>query len=97
MTMTWLVAVLAILTVARLTRLVTADYVTAPIRDRLVARWGEDAKRSYLVTCDYCASIYVAVPVSIVAVLWGDNRVILIGLLALAASFVAGLTAQLDH
>lgn len=77
----------------RLTRLVTADKIAEPIREPLIERWGEDSKRAYLLTCDYCASIYVAPVVATVAVLWGDNRVVLIGLIALTASFVAGFVA----
>jgi hypothetical protein len=87
----WLLFVITIGAVVRLSRLVTADYITHPIRDRLIERWGEDAKRSYLITCDYCASVYIAPVVSLVAVLWGDNRVVIIALLALTASFIAGI------
>lgn len=90
---TWLLFLITVGAIVRLTRIVTADYITAPIRDRLTERWGEDAKRSYLLTCDYCASVYVAPIVATVAVLWGDNRVVIIGLLALTASFVAGIIA----
>lgn len=89
----WLLVVLTIGAIARLTRLVTADFITSPIRDRLTERWGEEAKRSYLLTCDYCASIYIAPVVATVAVLWPTNRVIIIGLIALTASFVAGIIA----
>lgn len=89
----WLLVVLAIGAIMRLTRLVTADALTEPIRERLIARWGEDAKRSYLITCDYCASMYLAPVVATVVVLWPDNRVVIIVLLALTASLVAGLVA----
>lgn len=88
----WLLIV-TIGAVMRLTRLVTADFLTGPIRDRLIDRWGEEAKRSYLVTCDYCASIYVGPPVVAAAVLWPTNRVIIIGLISLTASFIAGMVA----
>lgn len=91
--MTWLLVVLAVGATIRLTRLVTADYITEPIRDRLIRRWGEDAKRSYLVTCDYCASMYVAPIVAAVVVLWPDNRVVIAGLIALTASYLSGLMA----
>jgi hypothetical protein len=89
----WLLVVLTIGATMRLTRLVTADYVTSPIRERLTDRWGEDSKRAYLIGCDYCASVYIAPIVATVAVLWGDNRVVLIGLIALTASMIAGLVA----
>lgn len=88
---TWLLFVIAVGAVVRLSRLVTADKITESMRDRLTARWGEDSLRAYLISCDYCVSIYVAPVVATVAVLWGDNRVVIIGLLALTASFVAGI------
>lgn len=47
----------------------------------------------YLVTCDWCASFWIAVPIAGVTVLWGDNRLVLIGLLALAASQITGILA----
>lgn len=92
----WLLVLLAIGATARLTRLVTADYITSPIRDRLIERWDEDSKRAYLLTCDYCASMYVGPAVATATVLWPTNRVIVIGLIALTASFVAGTIAALE-
>jgi hypothetical protein len=92
----WLLVALTIGAVTRLTRLVTADYITKPIRDRLVDRWGEDAKRSYLITCDYCASMYVAFPVAFAVVWWPTNRGILIALIALTASLIAGILGKHD-
>ena len=90
----WPLLVITIGAVMRVTRLVTADYITEPIRGRLTKRWGEDAKRSYLLTCDYCASIYVGPPIVAVAALWPDNRAVIIGLVALTASFIAGIVAS---
>jgi hypothetical protein len=90
---TWLLFLITIGAIVRLTRLVTADYITSPIRDRLVERWDEDSKRAYLVTCDYCASIYIGTIVTTVVILWPTNRVVIIGLLALTASLVAGFMA----
>jgi hypothetical protein len=90
----WLLVALTIGAIMRLTRLVTADFITSPIRDRLMDRWGDESKRAYLLTCDYCASVYIAPIVATVAVLWGDNRVVIIGLIALTASFIAGYVAS---
>ena len=86
----WLLVLLTIGAVVRLSRLVTADKITESIRERLTDRWGEDSLRAYFISCDYCVSMYVAPIVATVAILWGDNRVIIIGLLALTASYVAG-------
>jgi Protein of unknown function (DUF1360) len=90
---TWLLVLLAIGATMRLTRLVTADKITEPIRERLTERWGEDSQRAYLISCDYCSSMYVAPVVATVTVLWGDNRAVIVGLVALTASFIAGYVA----
>ena len=92
----WLLVALAIGAVCRLARLLTADKISEPIRDWVERRYGEDSMRFYFVTCDYCVSMYVAPIVATVAVYWGDNRVIIIGLLALTASFLAGTIAALE-
>lgn len=90
----WLLVLLTIGAVARLTRLVTADRISEPIRTRLTNRWGDEAQRSYLITCDYCASMYVAPIVAWVAIYWPDNRVVILVLLALTASYVTGFIAS---
>jgi hypothetical protein len=89
----WLLVALTIGAIMRLTRVVTADYITKPIRDRLTRKWGEDSKRAYLIECDYCASFWIAPPVAAVVVAWPDNRVVWVILIALTASFIAGIIA----
>lgn len=97
--MSWLTAVLAVGAVARLTRLVTADKITEPLRDWTLARWArldrtkEPSGLAYLVTCPWCVSIYLSVPIALVAVFFDHNRAVLAGLLALTASLV---TARLQ-
>lgn len=87
--------VLAVLATARLTRLVTADKIAEPVRARIERRFGppEQSKFMYLITCDWCASFWIAVPVAVAAVMAGDTAVVQIGLLALAASQVTGMFA----
>lgn len=89
----WLLFLLAVGAVMRLTRAVTADRISQAPREALTERWGEDSLKAYFISCDYCVSTYVAPVVAAVTVLWGDNRVIIIGLLALTASMIAGLVA----
>jgi len=100
----WLLVVLAVLATFRLTWLINNDTIARPLRSwayrRDVKRHGpldddEVPPLSYFVTCPWCVSMYLAPPVAVVAVLWGDNRVVLIVLLALAASAVTGITASL--
>lgn len=93
----WLLALLAALTVYRVARLVTADTITEPARKwveaKAVAEGGRKLwiKLDDLVVCPWCVSVWAGAVVAPVTVWWGDNRVILAGLLALAASAVAGL------
>lgn len=51
------------LAVDRLTRLVTEDEVTRPIREAVVGRW-PDSKVSYLATCRACVSVWAGLAVS---------------------------------
>lgn len=93
-----LIAALAVLAVARLTRLITTDYLTVPARDRLglwLARRGH-VRLLYLLHCPWCASMWVAPPVLLVAYLVGDNPVVFVGLASLAASYLTGWLAGRD-
>jgi len=92
----WLLVFLIVGATVRLTRLVTADYLLHDVRDWLTERWGEDSHRAYLIGCDYCASMWLAVPTATVGWLWGDNRVVAIGLIALTASQIAGMLGKHD-
>jgi hypothetical protein len=87
----WLLVVVTVLAVARLTRLVTVDYLLHPLRERVAARFGPDGNVAYLVSCPWCLSVWLAGPVVAVAVAWPDNRVVQAVMVALAASHVAGL------
>lgn len=44
----------------RLTRLVTLDDITAPLRDRIWRRFPPHTRTGYLITCDWCTSIYAS-------------------------------------
>ena len=87
----WLVLLLA---VARLTRLVTRDYITQPFR-RWVQRHAPD-KLAYLVSCPWCASFWIAGVVVPPGIVWHDNRAVLAALVALGCSYATGLLNQLD-
>ena len=53
------------LAVHRLTKLVIADYITEPLREKVYEKFGDpaDSKISYLVTCPWCVSIYAGLGV----------------------------------
>lgn len=84
--------VLAGLSTYRLTRLVTTDAITAPVRD---AVWRthppETSKLGYLLTCDWCTSIYAASALEISRTIAPRTTRAVETVLALSA--VAGLLA----
>lgn len=92
--MTWLDLAVVVLATARLTRLVTSDYLTDPPRVWLQRRLPE--KLAYLLGCPWCASVWVAAPVAWVVVEHGHRTWVLVPLVALGASHLTGLAARLD-
>ena len=64
----WLAALLGFAIVARVTRFLNQDYLAADFRSWVMRRFGDD-KVYYLVTCSWCASIWVALPVVLYVVL----------------------------
>ncbi|QPO17090.1 membrane protein [Gordonia phage Lilbeanie] len=86
-----LTVILTIVAVARLTRLVVADAITYPIRARIVLWTGEESRLTYFVTCSWCVSIWLGAGVAAAAYWFADDRWWLYVVLALAASYVAGV------
>lgn len=85
------------LAVYRLTRLVTTDEVTAPLRSKALDRWpphrADGTPRwSYALTCDWCASIYVSA--GAVAASKMFPRAWNLAAAVLAASAVTGLVSS---
>jgi hypothetical protein len=92
MTAFWFIVVA--LATYRLTRLVTADKITEPIRRFVEVRsqW-----LGYLVTCDWCLSIWVAPLPALVAIRAGDRWWVQAGLVALGASALTGLFSLVER
>ncbi len=99
------------LAVARVTRFITSDKLSEGPRAKLVdwawRRWrpavpltarpvADEPKPAYLLTCAWCASIYVAAAAAPLAWFWGDEPTLFIPALACAFSYVTGLFAQLS-
>ena len=82
--------VVAALAVARITRLLTEDFLTVGYRRWVVTRWGPESKMSYWVHCPWCTSVWIAAPVMPVAVLF-PNVWVIAAFAIPAASHVAGL------
>ena len=82
----------------RLTRFVTADVIMEPVR---VAALKRSQFLGYLVSCDWCLSIWVAPPMMAVAMNWQDAPVArwAVGFLALSAlvGMASIVEARLDR
>lgn len=91
--MSVLLLVVAGLATYRLTRLVTADRITEPVR-----QWVEQRSSwaGYLVTCDWCLSMWVAPFPAVAVTLWPDSRVVLVVVGSLALSAFAGLASLVE-
>lgn len=63
----WAVALLGFLIVARCTRFLNSDYLAGDFRAWVMETFG-DGKIYYLVTCPWCASIWISLPVATTAV-----------------------------
>ncbi len=92
--MSVLVVVLTIGFAARLTRLLTTDQISYPIRRRVVVRLGPDNWFAYLITCPWCLGLWVSAAVAAGAYWWADTRWWLCVALAGTASYATGLLAQ---
>lgn len=79
------------LATARLTRLVTADRITQAPRTWLQIRLDPDGLAAYLLTCDWCASVYTGAGVAALLA-WGPGWSVWV-LTALAFSYTAGWLA----
>lgn len=98
----WLLLLIYALAVARVTGLVVADTITEPIRDRIIG-WLDDTPGSAgewfasLITCPWCAGMWISLVAAPLVWFWGDSPVMLIPALALAFSQVTGATANLGR
>lgn len=63
-----LLAVAGAATTARLTRLLTADYLTEPLRRRMLQAVQEGGRLEYLLSCRWCASVWIGLGVAVVLV-----------------------------
>lgn len=88
----WLLVILVVLAVARITRLVNADAILNGPRSAIQRTRFDHL--AYFVTCPWCVSIWVAAGVSTAAWYWRGQPWFQIVLLALAASYVTGLLAS---
>jgi len=89
---------LAALATARLTRLVTRDVIFTVPRDRLIVALPPRLDPvAYLLTCDWCASVYVGAGVGAAWWAWGDTRWFMAAAAALAFSHITGWLATREE
>ena len=88
-----LLFILTALSTYRLTRLFTADRILQAPRAWVVrrSRW-----LGYLVTCDWCLSIWLAPAPTALAILYPEERITWAILIALSASALVGLLSMIE-
>lgn len=77
----------------RITRFITKDTLAAGLRSKVAARFGDDSKPAYLVTCGWCTSIWIsaaAVPVALIA---GDTTAYQAVATVLTVSYLTGVAS----
>lgn len=98
-----LLILLALLAIARLTRIVTDDAIAEPFRAWVIRHrpaptdGGDEDPLVYLVHCRWCTSIWIAFPAAAAFYFWHDTAAVQIVVLALAASHVSGLIAHAER
>jgi hypothetical protein len=92
--MQYLMWIAAALSTYRLTRLMTADRISERLRIEIDSR---SPMLGYLITCDWCLSIWVAPIVATAVHQWGDTAPVQIGIAALAMSAVTGLLSLTER
>jgi Protein of unknown function (DUF1360) len=85
--------VVGVLAVARITRLLVEDQLMVKYRQWVVRKWGETSMAAYLAHCPWCTSIWVAIAVMPIAVLFPVKGVIA-AFAVPAASMITGLLAD---
>lgn len=76
----------------RLTRMITRDHIAEPLRERIWKKYPpESTKVGYLITCDWCTSIWVASGLQLSRTIMPNGIRAVESVLALSA--VAGLLA----
>jgi hypothetical protein len=98
----WLALLIYALAVARVTGLITADSITEPVRDWITVRLDDRPGTSgefvsTLITCPWCAGMWVSLAAAPLVWFWWASPVMLIPALALAFSQVTGMTNHLGR
>lgn len=90
------------LAVARVTGLITTDSITEDARDSLITRLDDrprtmGAYLATLITCPWCAGMWVSLVAAPLVWVWGDSPIMLIPALALAFSQATGMASNVGR
>jgi fatty acid desaturase len=90
------------LAVARVTGLITADSLTEPVRDKIIARLdpapgSAGAAVATLITCPWCAGMWVSLAAGPMVWYWGDSPFMLVSAVVLAFSQFTGMVSDLGR
>jgi hypothetical protein len=88
-----LALIVGTLAVARITRLLVEDRLTIRWRRWVVDKTGADSMPAYLAHCSWCMSLWVSVPIMLLAALLPYTWLIAIFAVP-AASYVTGMLAD---
>lgn len=95
------VLVVLALAVSRVTGLIVADEITRPGREAILRRLDENRPvhqmLAYLISCAWCAGIYVGVGGALAAWRWFGLDAEYVPVAALAFAWVAGATSNLGR
>ncbi|MFF3749331.1 hypothetical protein ACFYYH_02545 [Streptomyces sp. NPDC002018] len=78
----------------RVTRFITKDTLAAGFRTWIADRFGDDSKPSYLVSCSWCTSIWVAVAMTALTQGAGGTFALQLTTTALTLSYLTGLASR---
>ncbi|MEU0004285.1 hypothetical protein ABZ079_08270 [Streptomyces sp. NPDC006314] len=85
---------LALGATCRITRFLTKDTLAAGLRSQVADRFGDDSKAAYLVSCGWCASVWVATAMTVYALALADNAWFKVPAIALSLSYLAGVASR---
>ena len=103
MALPYLLLFVTALAAARITRLITADKISEPIREWIVRKRGPESQISYLIYCRWCTGLYASIVASICVWFGAGLRHLMpvsgwfaIPALALAFSYLIGLLVRAE-
>lgn len=88
---------IAALAVARVTRLITDDYLTAGPRSWAVRRLGTSSKAAYLITCQWCTGMWISAAAAGIWWWHGESPWVQVPAAALALSQAVGMASTIGR